>query len=54
MKTKTVDTDREFRRLRKFMFWLIDGRGQHGITPKMFKSLTPERVEEIYNVDFGN
>lgn len=48
------DLDREFRRTSKFIAWLIDGQFVHGITPMMFPDLTAERVEELYNVDFGN
>jgi|APGre2960657404_1045060.scaffolds.fasta_scaffold79341_3 hypothetical protein len=48
------DLDRHFRRTQKFLQWMIDGQFQHGISPMRFPNLTPERVEEIYNVDFGD
>jgi len=48
------DIDREFRRSKKFLHWLINGQFQHGISLLKYPKLTPERVEEIYNVDFGN
>ena len=46
--------ERDIRRTRRFLHWMIDGQGQHGITPMMFPDLTPERVEELYNVNFGD
>lgn len=42
------------RRTEKFLHWINSGQFQHGIKPMMFPNLTPERVEEIYNVDFNN
>jgi competence transcription factor ComK len=45
--------DRDIRRTKKFLQWMIMGEGQHGISPMMFPSLTAERVEELYNVNFG-
>lgn len=48
------DLDRSIRSMKKFLHWKIDGQFQHGISPMMFPNLTPERVEEIYNVDFGD
>jgi hypothetical protein len=48
------DLDRRIRRTQKFLHWMIDGQFQHGISPMRFPNLTPERVEEIYNVDFGD
>jgi hypothetical protein len=48
------DLDRRIRRTQKFINWMIDGQFQHGISPNKFPNLTPERVEEIYNVDFGD
>jgi hypothetical protein len=49
-----MNLDREFRRSKKFLAWLINGYGQHGITPMRFPFLTPEMVEELYQVDFGD
>ncbi len=43
----------EIRRTIKFIQWMIDGQLQHGISPMRFHKLTAERVEEIYNVNFG-
>lgn len=48
------DIERRFRRIDKFIKWMINGQFQHGISPMMFPNLTPERVEELYNVDFGD
>ena len=48
------DLDRRIRRVGKFLNWKIDGQFQHGISPMLFTELTPKRVEEIYNVDFGD
>lgn len=33
---------------------MIMGEGQHGISPMRFPKLTAERVEELYNVNFGD
>ncbi len=46
--------DRDFRRTENFLDWMIKGQFQHGISPMRFPKLTPERVEELYNVNFGN
>jgi hypothetical protein len=46
--------DRRIRRTEKFIHWMINGQFQHGISPMVFIDLTPEKVEEIYNVDFGD
>lgn len=46
--------DRDIRRTQKMINWMIEGHFQHGISPMKFKELTPERIEEIYNVNFGN
>ena len=48
------DLDRRIRRTEKFIHWMINGQFQHGISPMLFIDLTPEKVEEIYNVDFGD
>lgn len=45
--------DKFFNRNIKFLHWLIDGRNQHGLDLKSYPNLTPEIVEEIYNVNFG-
>lgn len=49
-----TDLDRKIRRTQNFINWLIDGQGQHGISPSEYPNLTAEKVEELYNVDFGN
>ncbi len=46
--------NRDFRRTQKFLEWMINGQFQHGISPMKFSNLTPERVEELYNVNFGD
>lgn len=51
--TQIKMTDLEFKRLLEFIAWMIDGYAQHGITPMRFPDLTPERVEELYNVEFS-
>lgn len=48
------EIDKRINRLKKFINWLIDGQFQHGISPMSMRNLTPEKVEELYNVDFGN
>jgi len=48
------ELDRKFRRLQKLLEWKIDGQFQHGIAPGLYPSLTPERIEKLYNVSFGN
>lgn len=49
-----VDIEMRLRRSKKFIDWMICGQFQHGISPMRFPDLTPERAEELYNVDFGN
>lgn len=46
--------DRDIRRTNKMINWMIEGQFIHGITPMMFTSITPERIEELYNVNFDN
>ncbi len=46
--------DRDIRRTKKFINWMINGQSQHGISPMRFPELTPERIEDLYNVNFGN
>lgn len=48
------DMERRIRRYRRFLHWKIDGQFQHGIEPSVYPNITPERVEELYNVDFGD
>ena len=48
------DLDRQFRRTEKMINWMINGQFQHGISPMRFPKLTAERIEELYNVDFGD
>ena len=49
-----MNIDREIRRTRKMLKWMIYGQFQHGISPMRFSNLTAERLEELYNVNFGN
>jgi len=44
--------DREFRRVQKKINWQINGQFIHGISPKY--NVSPEWIEEHYNVDFGD
>jgi hypothetical protein len=45
--------NKELDRVSAMIKWMIDGQFQHGISPMRFPSLTPERIEELYNVDFN-
>jgi hypothetical protein len=45
---------RHLRRTQRMIEWMVDGHGQHGITPMMFPDLQPDRIEELYNVNFGD
>ena len=49
-----IDIDKQFERSIKFIHWLINGYNRHGIPPNMWsnKHLTPEWVEEHYNINF--
>ncbi len=47
-----MDLDLKIERSKKFLYWLIMGCGQHGITPMMFPKLSAEMVESLYNVEF--
>lgn len=49
-----IQLDIRLRRYQRFLNWMINGQFQHGIYPGRFPDLTPERVEELYNVNFGN
>lgn len=46
------DLDRQIHRSLAMTKWMIEGQFQHGISPMRFPNLTPERIEELYNVDF--
>ena len=48
------ELNRKFRRIENMINWMIVGQFQHGIYPNRFKNLTPERIEELYNVNFGD
>lgn len=48
------DLDRQFRRTQRMINWMINGQFHHGISPMRFSKLTAERIEELYNVDFGD
>jgi hypothetical protein len=45
---------RHLRRTERMINWMVDGHRQHGITPMRFPDLQPDRVEELYNVNFGD
>ena len=47
------DIERNIRRTKRMIEWMINGQFQHGISPMKFPNLTPERIEELYNVNFG-
>jgi hypothetical protein len=47
------DLDKNIKRTQKMINWMIRGQFIHGISPMVFPLLTPERIEELYNVDFG-
>ena len=49
---KETKLDHDFRRTMAMIRWMIYGQFQHGISPMRFPDLTPERIEELYNVDF--
>lgn len=49
-----AELEREFRRTQKMLDWMINGQFQTGISPMKCYGLTAERIEEIYNVNFGN
>lgn len=51
---KETQLDRDYRRTLAMLRWMIYGQFQHGISPMRFSNLTPERIEELYNVDFDN
>ena len=46
------ELDRKFSRSLAMIKWMIEGQFQHGISPMRFPDITPERIEELYNVDF--
>ena len=46
------ELDRKIRRSLAMIKWMIEGQFQHGISPMRFPNITPERIEELYNVDF--
>jgi len=48
------ELDRKIRRTERMITWMIDGQFQHGISPMKFPNLTPERIEVLYNVNFGD
>lgn len=55
METKSnLTLDQQFARSLAMIKWMIHGQFQHGISPMRFPKLTPERIEELYNVDFGH
>jgi len=49
-----IKEDRRIRRVKKMIRWMIYGQFQHGISPMEYPELTPERIEELYNVNFGD
>jgi len=44
--------DNRVRKTKLMINWMIDGHLQHGISVDKFADLTPEKIEEIYNVKF--
>ena len=48
------ELERDFRRIKNFLRWRIQGQFQLGFSPMEYPNLTPERAEELYNVNFGN
>lgn len=46
--------DRDLRRTHRMITWMIDGQFQHGISPMAFGNITPELIEGLYDVDFGD
>lgn len=48
-----AELDRRIRREQKMIHWMINGQFVHGISPK-YHTVTPEWVEQHYNVDFGD
>jgi abortive infection bacteriophage resistance protein len=55
MKTQNViskfDIDAALYEAKQRCFWFINGYFQHGLTSKLFSSMSTERICEIYNVD---
>ena len=48
------ELDRRIRRTKKMIKWMVHGQFIHGVSPMKFPQMTPERIEELYNVDFGD
>jgi hypothetical protein len=48
------ELERDFRRIKKFLRWRIEGQFQLGFSPIEYPNLTTEMAEELYNVDFDN
>jgi hypothetical protein len=46
--------ERSIRRTNRMITWMVNGQFQHGVSPMKFPNLTPERIEELYNVNFGD
>lgn len=50
-----ANLDRDIRRTSKMISWLINGQFIHGLSPMVGGGkITPEWIEERYNVDFGD
>lgn len=49
-----IEFERNIRRIKRMITWMIDGQFQHGISPMKYNNLTPDMIEEIYNVNFGD
>ena len=47
------EIDKKLSRSLAMIKWLIDGGTQHGVSLSKFPNITPERIEELYNVDFN-
>lgn len=46
------ELDLQFRRVQQMLNWLIDGVNRHCLPFYLWKHITPEWVEENYNVNY--
>ncbi|MDD5358529.1 MAG: hypothetical protein PHX80_05240 [Candidatus Nanoarchaeia archaeon] len=47
-----IELNRKIKRISAMISWMIFGQFQHGISPIRFPNITPEDIENIYNVNF--
>lgn len=47
-----IPDERHIQRICRMLEWMIDGQFQHGIIPGKYHNITPEWVEQNYNVQF--